>query len=107
MAVNRVHRDSPGDARELGSTFARVLKHDAAAARLWVSTQPDVVELWVLTEVVDAEDERRLYRLVDTLYERFPEARFRLHLLNPSTYDEFDLGDLLPPDADEIILRAA
>jgi hypothetical protein len=107
MAINREHRGHPADAHELGSAFASVLRHDAAATRLWVSTRRDIVQLWVLTEAVGAEAERRLYRLVDGLYERFPEARFRLHLLNPNTHEDLVPDDLIPLDAEEISLRAA
>jgi hypothetical protein len=60
-----------------------------------------------LTPDVPADDERRLYRLVGSLYEPFPELDIRLHLISPRYFEPLELDVILPPDSEEITLYAA
>jgi hypothetical protein len=107
MAVVRDHESEPVDAHDLGVAFAEVVREDQAAERLWVTEHRGLVRLWLLTKPLDGAGERRLHGLEDHLYDRFPEARFHLVLLNPRFFDHPDLQDLVPSDAEEIALGAA
>src|SRR5215216_6646990 len=93
-------------AGELGRSFATAVRDEAPVSGLWASTEHGDVHLWLLVEAIDADTEDRLYELADLLYNRFPEADFQLHILNPGRYTG-DARDALPSGAEEIELRAA
>jgi hypothetical protein len=107
MAVVRQDQGEPIGAHILGETFAKVVREDQAAERLWVTEHRGLVRLWLLTKPLDGAGERRLHGLEDYLYDRFPEARFHLVILNPRFFDHPDLEDLVPSGAEEIVLGAA
>lgn len=91
-------------ARELGKALAQAARTEAAAEELWVTTQPDGVHLWLVTTSIDMATERQLHRLTGVLYERFLNAEFQLHVLNPRHHSG-DARRALPRDAEQIPLR--
>lgn len=92
-------------AREMGRRYAEWLRAEHVVRGLWISTRRECVEFWLLTEPIDAEAERHLYAIGAQLYEAFPEAMVRIHLLNPRLFEPGDLTDLLPVGAKSIPLR--
>ena len=99
-----------GDAvslRKLGRALATLIRAEPVARRLWVSNHGDRVEFWLLTDPTDAATERHLYDLGAALYERFPDARTELHVLNPNLFAAGNALGLLPPNAEEIALHEA
>src|SRR5688572_32386061 len=90
-------------ARELGRALAQAARSEAAVEELWISTQRDGIHLWLLTTAIDMAAERRLHRLTALLYERFQNAEFQLHVLNPRHHGG-DARRSLPSDADQIAL---
>jgi hypothetical protein len=107
MAVDQEQANQPAQARAVGLAFARLVRGNPAAERLWVFSYRDVVQLWLLTPDMPADDERRLYRLVGRLYEPFPELDVRLHLISPRYFEPLELDVILPPGSQEIALNAA
>lgn len=97
---------TPTSAGELGRTLAQAAQNDPLTRELWVTTRRDGVHLWLLIDRAGDDDERRLFGLLDLLDERFPNADFQLHILNPASYT-IDLHDVLPKDAQKIFARAA
>src|SRR3712207_2210424 len=99
-----------GDAvspQSMARVLAALVSSEAVAQRLWVSTTGDRVELWLLTAPTDANTERHLYELGTILYERFPDARTELHVLNPNLFANGHALGMLPPNAEQIPLREA
>jgi hypothetical protein len=94
------------DAREVARSFAGLARAEPAALRLWFSIHRGVVKLWLLTEPIEAETERGLYALMQAIYERFPDADIRLHLVNPRLFDAPDPVRLIPSDAEEAPFRS-
>ena len=94
-------------AQRMGRSFAESASREPAAKRLWVAPREGYVELWLLTEPTDADTERRLYGASMELYDRFPDAHFRIGVLNPSLSEGWDPMSEIPPDAEEIPLRPA
>ncbi|HEY7061834.1 MAG TPA: hypothetical protein VII06_10155 [Chloroflexota bacterium] len=103
MAVENV-----AQAQEIGRHLAGLLREQAAVRRLWY-TMPhgDDVAFWLLTEPIDFDGERALYALSLTVFDRFPDARLRVHVLNPSNYADGDAASSVPTDAVEIPRRKA
>lgn len=94
-------------AREIGRSYAVAVSGMPAARRLWISTHRDAVDLWLLTGPIDEETRRRLFDPVASMYDRFPGADMRFHVINPDEHHRFDLDLILPSDAKEIPLRPA
>jgi hypothetical protein len=107
MAVDRKQAGQPAEARAVGLALADLLQNNPAVERLWVFSYRNVVQLWLLTPDVPAEDERQLYRLVGFLYQQFPEMDVRLHLISPRYFEPLELDVILPPGSEEIALNAA
>ena len=93
-------------AGELGRTLAQSAQNEPIVRELWVTTRRDGAHLWLLIDQAGDEDERCLFGLLDALDERFPDADFQLHILNPASYT-IDLHDVLPTDAKKIFARPA
>jgi hypothetical protein len=92
-------------ARELGRAYAEAVRDEPAAKRLWARPNRGEVELWLLVdESADIAAERRLYGAGLILHDRFPEPSPFILVINPSRYDPFDLGEVIPRDAEEIPL---
>lgn len=108
MAISREHELQPVDAHELAAALAEMVRHDPRALRMWVSSHRGIASLWLLTTTsIEATDERRLYGLAGDLQDRFPDALFHLHVVNPLDYASFELDLVLPTGAEEIALRPA
>ena len=98
----------PVDEHGLTAALAGMVRDDPAVLRMWVSSHRGVASFWLLTQAsVATAAERRLYGLSGALFDRFPEADFRLHVVNPRDYEPFELDIVLPTGAKEIALRAA
>jgi hypothetical protein len=96
-----------GTARQIGQAFADVVHREPCSRRLWVAVQRDVVSLWLLTDSIDLEAERRLYPLLDAVTPIASGAFVRLYVLNPRHGDLENLGSILPAGASEVALAAA
>lgn len=104
MAITR-----KSTAREVADVFAARASREPLARELWVSvdTEEPGIHLWLLIEPSEDFDEQlKLYGLVDVLDERFPDADFQLHVLNPLSYVR-DPREWLPRDAEHVPLHAA
>ena len=107
MAISQAHDHQPVDVYELASALAEMVRNEHSVLRMWMSCHRGVASFWLLTTSLEARDERHLYGLSGDLFDRFPDAMFRLHLLNPRDYKSFELDLILPKGAEEIALRAA
>jgi hypothetical protein len=107
MAVERRRENCPIDPHAVGLALAERVRNDPSVERLWVFAYRDVVQLWLLTLDVPADDEYRLYGLLDDMYELFPLAEVQLHLISPRYFDPLELDVILPPGSAEIALDAA
>ena len=84
---------------EVRSLFSAALRDVPTARGAWVSSDDDTYHLWLLIEPSDMAQERKLYALVDPLYDSFPSTGFMLHVLNPSTYDSLAPERVVPRSA--------
>ena len=98
--------------QDIGRSYAEAVRGQPTAKRLWVSTGPDYVALWLLTKPVDMDTRRRFFVPVADMYDRFPDAHMRFHVIDPSEYDGLDLEHdgpdldrVRPADAVEIPLQ--
>ena len=89
----------------VGAVFAKAARDQQLAREAWVSARHDEFDLWLLTEPMTLAEERELYGIVDRLYERFPGTDFRLHILNPATFEHLDAANAVPHDARRLGLR--
>jgi hypothetical protein len=72
-----------------------------------VSSTPECYDLWLLVQPIDLAAERELYALVDRMYERFPSARFSLHILNPETFVNLVPESIVQARARQVRLRTS
>ena len=107
MAINQEQEYQPVDSQAVAREIAARARNEPAVERLWVFSYRNAVQLWLLTKAIEAPEERRLYGLIDGMYERFPEADLSLHLISPSYFDPLELDVILPPGSAEIALHAA
>lgn len=94
-------------AAEIGRVYAEAVRDEPAAWRLRVSSHRDYYELWLVTEPIEPDVQRRLYTAELVLYDRFPGVYLRLHILNPMYFDGSNPAAMIPLDAEEILLRPA
>ncbi len=92
---------------EIGQTYAAAVRDEPTAKQLWAGSHRDYFELWLVTDPIDADTERRFYKAELVLHDRYPEAYIRFHVLNPGHFDPFEPADLIPTYAEEIPLRHA
>ena len=91
---------------EMERTLAEVAGREPVVSGLWVTADHEGLHFWLMTDPIDAETERRLYELADALDERFPDATFQLHVLNPRHYTG-SARDAVPAGAAEVPLCVA
>src|SRR5689334_15212178 len=92
---------------EVTEVFAEALRGISPARDAWVSAQYDTYDLWLLVDPIDMDEERDLYALEDSLYERFPSAGFFLHVLNPQMFADLRTETIVPAHAYHIGIRAS
>jgi hypothetical protein len=86
--------------------FADAIRHDPAVEQLWLSSNDDAIELWVITGPVDGEDERGIYESAVQLMEQHPGAYIRPLVLNPRFFvDDTNLESVVRTGARQITLR--
>ena len=90
-------------AQQMGQVLAEAVRNEPLIAELWVTTWPDGVHLWLVTEPISLAEQRRLYLVEDVLYERFSGEAFTMHIMNPRHYTR-DVHAVLPRDAERIAL---
>lgn len=109
MGVCRMAVAYHATAYEVGASFADLVHYQEAALQLWVATNRDTVELWLLTHPLEPDQVSTFYEAAAMLYDRFPNAFIRFHLINPRLYETDANGAIelhgIPADADEIPLR--
>jgi hypothetical protein len=93
-------------AEQVGRAYAEVARGEKVVRELWVSTVPGHVDLWLVTELIEAPKERDLHRLTGRLYDQFGKADFQLHIVNPR-YFGGDVRGVVPHDAVRITLNPA
>lgn len=93
-------------AEQLGRVLAEAARREPGVEELWVSTRPDGVDLWLLTQPVDLSVEHELHGLADVLYERFDGADFLVYVVNPRHFSG-DVHQVLPRHAVQITLHVA
>lgn len=101
-------------AHEMVRGFAEAIKVEPAVRRLWAWTEPghiepgrDYVELWLLTDPVDPETDRRLGEAAMLLHDRFPEAYIRMHTMTTEMLGGREPTGAIRQGAEEIPLRSA
>ncbi|HZS01164.1 MAG TPA: hypothetical protein VFE37_20770 [Chloroflexota bacterium] len=70
---------------------------------LWLTAHRGAVSFWILTAPIDAATQRALYERTNVLYERFPQAEFDVHVLNPEWFAGADPLSALPRDAKRLL----
>lgn len=95
-------------AHDVGSRFAEEVRHVPVVQGVWTRAVRDYIELWLLTEPIDAETERRLYALDGPLQRWFPDTYINFYLVNPRLFDEDTeiIGDVIPSQAEPIWRRS-
>lgn len=95
-------------AQDVGRRFAEEVRQDPAVQGVWARAVRDYIELWVLTDPIDAETERRLYALDAPLQRWFPTTYIYFYLVNPRLFDENTklIGDVIPSQAEPIWHRS-
>jgi hypothetical protein len=91
-------------AQQLGHAYAEVARDEPAVEEVWVSTQNDSVQLWLITRPIDRIVERRLHGLAAVLHERYGRYEFDLHILNPNHF-RGDVHESLPAQAEQIAVE--
>ncbi|MFN8634145.1 MAG: hypothetical protein U0893_09835 [Chloroflexota bacterium] len=91
-------------AEQLGRMLAEAARDESVVEEIWVSTRADGVDLWLLSQVIDASKERALHGFIDVLYARFKRSDFYVYVLNPR-YFRGDPRSALPPHAVQIPFR--
>ncbi len=94
----------PTTEHEVQETLVQFLRGIGFARRLWIGVDRDILTFWVLTAPVRPEVERDVYRVNMRIYERVPEARFNLIVVNPALFDDHDFHFDPPAGAREIPL---
>jgi hypothetical protein len=86
-------------AQQVGQEYAATIGNQPVVEGVWVSTDEEGVELWVVTAPAAPADTRCLWAGYGAFQRCFEEADVRLHVLNRRNYPGMDLDDLLPEDA--------
>jgi hypothetical protein len=97
MAIR--HRIDP---QTLGTRLARVLCNDPRVRELWIEPQHEEVVFWLITEPIDMNEHRELHGASMAVFEdeRFEDALFEMHILDPRHYPEgYDLHQSIPSRA--------
>ena len=97
-------------ARAMGAYLEKQLQGEPGLRSLWVWKHPERVELWLVTDVLDADDELRLYATASKLYAAFQGQYFEFHILSLKYFDFSDISDLrelIPADAEPVPLSTA
>ena len=99
---------------EMVRTFAEAIKDEPSVRRFWAWTEPsyiepgrDYVELWLLTDPIDPETDRRLGMAAMRLHERFPEDYIRMHTMTTEMLGGREPAGAIREGAVEIPLRSA
>jgi hypothetical protein len=68
--------------------FADAIRENPTVEQLWLFTNNDAIELWVITGPIGGEDEQRIYEEAVILKERHPSVHIRPLVLNPCFFVE-------------------
>jgi hypothetical protein len=95
-------------AQDVGLRLADEARQDPVAQGVWARAVRDYIELWLLTEPIDAETERHFYGLSASLDRWFPETYIQFYLVNPRLFSEDTelVGDVIPSTAVSIWRRS-
>jgi hypothetical protein len=95
-------------AQDVGHRFADEVRQEPVAQGVWTRAVRDYIELWFLTDPIDADTERRLYGVGASLHQWFPCAYINFYLVNPRLFDDDTelVGDVIPSQAELIWLRS-
>ena len=90
---------------DLAAAYAGLVRQEFGPRELWFRQWGPVAQLWLVTETIDRETERRLTRIGRQLYSGFPETLIDFHLLNPRLLEEDDLRAFIPDGAKSLPLQ--
>jgi hypothetical protein len=82
-------------AQRVGQEYAATIGDQPVVQGVWVSTDDEGVDVWVVTAPSDPAGTRCLWAGYGAFQKRFPEAEIRLHVLNRRNYPTVDLDDRL------------
>lgn len=86
-------------AQRVGREYATTIGDQPVVEGVWVSTDDEGVDVWVVTAPTDPASARRLFIGYGAFQRRFQDAEIRLRVLNRRNFPSMDLDDLLPEDA--------
>jgi hypothetical protein len=95
-------------AQDVGRRFVEEVRQDPVAQGVWVRAVRDYIEVWLLTDPIDAETERHFYGLSALLDRWFPETYIQFYHVNPRLFSEETelVGHVIPLTADSIWRRS-
>jgi hypothetical protein len=70
-------------AHELGVSYAEVIQDEPGVKSVWVRPVRDYFQIWVETEPIDDDAERRLFAATSVVTDRFPGIYVLYLLANP------------------------
>ena len=95
----------PQTTYDMARRFASEVRGDPDARELRFRYHRDVSQLWLVTDPVDLQAEKRFYELSHVLYVTFPQALIDFHVVNAASFEPFDVDDIVPNDAEHLQLR--
>jgi hypothetical protein len=91
--VNSIH------AADIVRRVAELVREEPSVRSLYYRQSGEVAEFWLLSEPIDRETERQVRQIRRTLFDKFPDALFEFHLINPRLSEGLDPPVLIPEDA--------
>jgi|ThiBio_1000_plan_1041568.scaffolds.fasta_scaffold46824_1 hypothetical protein len=84
---------------EIARYLLEIAEDKSVFRRMWTHQTGEVAEIWIMTEPIDVETEKRIHGLGRELYKKFPNTLFDVRLLNLRLSDSPDLSFLVPRNA--------
>lgn len=86
-------------AEEIARYLLEIVEDRSVIRRLWTRHVDGVAEVWIMTDPIDVETEKRIHGLDHELYRKFPNTLFEVRLLNLRLSESPDISYLVPRDA--------
>lgn len=96
------------NAQTIGRLYAESVSDLGFVQSVHVRETRDWLEVWVVTELIEPEDEYPLYEAGVKLWNRFPEAGILVRVVNPESFPPgYDLvRDVVPSQAESVTIPA-
>lgn len=101
--VQRIGSHMATRARPGSKMIAAAVEYLASAEgprELWYRAWGPVSEFWVVTDPIDLPAERHIRLMGLELFDAFPEAQIKFHVLNPRLMGDDDPRELVPGGAE-------